>query len=76
MFIVYGKEDCTYCVQAVELLKSKGEEFLYKKLDVDYSRDELFSTLDQFGVVPRSMPQITSEQGYVGGFTELRNLLA
>lgn len=79
MYIVYGKEDCTYCVQAVELLKSKGVEFIYKKLDVDYTRDDLFRIMGKLGTTPRTMPQIVFENGlqldYVGGFLELQKFL-
>lgn len=79
MFIVYGKEDCTFCVQSVELLKSKGEVFIYKKLDVDYTREDLFHIMGKLGATPRTMPQIVSENGlqleYVGGFRELQKFL-
>lgn len=79
MFIVYGKEDCTFCVQAVELLKSKGEVFIYKKLDVDYTRDDLFHIMGKLGATPRTMPQIVLESSfqlkYVGGFRELQKFL-
>lgn len=79
MFIVYGKEDCTYCVQAVELLKSKGVGFVYKKLDVDYTRDDLFRIMGKLGATPRTMPQIVLEKDnqldYVGGFRELQKFL-
>lgn len=76
MFTVYGKEDCTYCVQAVELLKQKGEEFTYKKLDVDYSKDDLIEMVGKYGVVPRTLPQITKDGEYVGGYNELKDLLS
>ena len=75
MFTVYGKEDCTYCVQAVELLKQNGEEFTYKKLGVDYSKEALLSIIGEFGVIPRSVPQIVKDGEYVGGYDALKNLL-
>lgn len=76
MFIVYGKENCTYCVQAVELLKAKGEEFTYKKLEVDYSKDDLIEIIGKYGVVPRTLPQIAKDGEYVGGYNELKVLLS
>lgn len=75
MYIVYGKDGCSFCVQAVELLKANGKEFTYKSLDVDFTRDELFDVLGVFGVTPRSMPQVVVDGEYIGGFTELRKHL-
>lgn len=75
MYIVYGKENCSFCVQAVELLKVNNKEFTYKSLDVDFTRDELFEALSAFGVTPRSMPQVVVDEEYIGGFNELRKHL-
>lgn len=75
MYIVYGKESCSFCVQAVELLKSNNKELTYKSLDVDFTRDELFEALSAFGVTPRSMPQVVVDEEYIGGFNELRKHL-
>ena len=75
MYIVYGKGGCSFCVQAVELLKANGKEFTYKSLDVDFTRDELLEALGVFGVTPRSMPQVVVGGEYIGGFTELRKHL-
>jgi len=76
MFIVYGKDGCTYCTQATQLLQSKKQDFLYKKLEDDFSREDLIDTLKVYGVVPKTLPQITKDGAYVGGYHELRNLLS
>ena len=72
MITIYGKDDCTYCEQAVSLCKLKGVPYIYKKLGVDITRDELIDKITSYGVVPRTMPQIEDEAGYIGGFKELQ----
>lgn len=78
-FIVYGKESCPHCVNAVELLKANDIAFTYKKMEVDYTKEELLEILAPFNVIPRTVPQIVfdndGELEYIGGFTELRNTL-
>lgn len=78
-FIIYGKESCPHCVSAVELLKASGIDFTYKKMEVDYTKEELLDILAPFNVIPRTVPQIVfdndGELEYIGGFTELRNNL-
>jgi glutaredoxin 1 len=57
-FIVYGKESCPHCVSAVELLKANDIAFTYKKMEVDYTKEELLDILAPFNVIPRTVPQI------------------
>lgn len=74
MITIYGKDNCTYCDQAVNLCKQKGVEFTYKKLGVDITREELIDKIDSYGYLARTMPQIVDETGccYIGGFAELK----
>lgn len=77
MIVIYGKEDCTYCVQAVQLCESKGLDYDYKSMGKHYEREELIDKISgEFGVIPRSMPQIVQDGSYVGGFRELKEKLA
>ena len=71
MYIVYGKGNCSFCVQAMELLKVNNKEFIYKSLDIDFTRDELFEALSAFGVTPRSMPQVVVDEEYIVTRTRL-----
>jgi glutaredoxin len=71
MYIVYTKDNCTYCDQAKTLLTQKGMPFKAYKLGEDISRDELIAKIP----TARTMPQIMKEDRLVGGFMELRKEL-
>lgn len=72
MYIIYTKDNCTYCDQAKSLLESKGIPFETKKLGKDITRDELIARIPS----ARTMPQIMLGDKLIGGFNELRNALA
>ena len=74
-YVVYGKEACQSCKDAVALLTSKGREFEYKPFGKDYD-------LSKFGEVNKahkSFPMITTVSGevesYVGGLHQLQQIL-
>ena len=39
MIEIYGKPNCSYCNMAKQICESKGLDFVYKSLDVDYKQD-------------------------------------
>lgn len=56
MMIVYAKSNCPNCVQAKNILESKGVEYEYINVeDVDGAREHL----EKFGF--KSLPQIFNE---------------
>lgn len=79
-FVVYGKELCKSCSDAVALLTSKSIEFEYKSFGKDYD-------LSKFGEVSKahkSFPMITvvekydgveMHEQYVGGLYQLQQIL-
>ena len=72
MYTIYGKTACSSCIQAKQLLISKGVEYEYKLLGTDYSIQEFYE------VVPRScktFPAITIDGKYLGGLVELKEVL-
>ena len=71
MIEIYGKENCGYCNMAKQLCESKGLDFVYKSLDVDYKQDDFFEKFPP----ARTFPQITMDGEAIGGFTELRELV-
>lgn len=75
MITIYGKDNCTFCDQAVQLCNMKGVEYEYIKLGDGISQDKLIDLLTEYDVTPRTMPQILDDFGYVGGFTELKRML-
>lgn len=73
MLTVYSKDACAQCLQLESLLKMKGKTFEVKKLDKDYTRDDLAAVFEQAGLPqPRSFPMLFNGSTYVGGFNEAR----
>ena len=69
--IVWSKDNCTYCDQAIKLLEAEGIETEVKKIGQGYTLEDLLA------VVPnaRTAPQIFLNEDYVSGFTELKQKL-
>ena len=69
--VVWSKDNCTYCDQAIKLLDARGIETEVKKIGSGYTLQDLLE------VVPnaRTAPQIFLDEAYVGGFTELKTKL-
>ena len=75
MFTIYGKPDCSQCNEAKMLLYFNETEFEYLQVGIDITKQELISIMEVFGVLPRSVPQITRDGKYIGGLKELKILL-
>jgi glutaredoxin 3 len=70
MIIVYSKTVCPYCVQAKNLLKSKGIEFTEVNIETNAAgRDYLIERS------LRSVPQIFDGELHIGGFDKLQTWL-
>ena len=67
MIEIWSKPQCVFCDKAVQLCQMKELEFKKYMIDVDYSRDDL---MDKFPNA-RTFPQITMDDVYIGGYTEL-----
>lgn len=66
---VYSKDNCTFCVQAKALLRSKGVPFEEILLNDDEKRAQFYK---ECGPGVRSMPQIFVDGVRIGGFRELQ----
>jgi glutaredoxin len=66
--IVWSRNQCPYCDQAKNLLKSKGIEFEERNVSVDWTKEQLLEAVPN----ARTVPQIFLDGELVGGFTELR----
>ena len=70
--IVWSKDQCPYCVQAKQLLDSKGISYEERNISGDsWTKEQLLEAVP----TARTLPQIFLDEEYVGGFTELRNKL-
>ena len=67
MIEIWSKPQCVFCDKAVQLCQMKELEFKKYMIDVDYSREDL---MDKFPNA-RTFPQITMDNVYIGGYTEL-----
>ena len=49
MIEIYGKTQCPFCDKAKQLCEREGLDFVYKQLDTDFTREDLF---EQFPLRP------------------------
>ena len=70
--IIWSKNNCSYCDQAIALFNSKGIQFEEKKIGEGWTREQLLEAVP----TARTVPQIFLGEEYVGGFTELKQKLA
>jgi glutaredoxin 3 len=66
--VIWSKDQCTYCLQAITLLVQKGIEYEEKKIGAGYTKEDLLEAVP----TARTVPQIFLDGELVGGFTELR----
>ena len=67
MIEIYGKTQCPFCDKAKQLCEREGLDFVYKQLDKDFTREELFEVFPG----ARTFPQIRMDGENIGGYTEL-----
>jgi glutaredoxin len=70
--IIWSKDNCTYCVQAKQLLTIKGIEYEEKKIGESYTKEDLLEAVPD----AKTLPQIFLNDELVGGFTQLHARLA
>lgn len=73
MLTIYSKEDCPMCESAIRLCKMRNIEHTIKKLNHDFTQDDLLSMTQHKA---RSYPQIFQDETYVGGFVDFQKALA
>lgn len=74
MFIVYGRENCPYCVKAKNLLESKDLRYAYVYVNsgnCSFRKHMVEAVTLATGKAPETVPQIFDGDIYVGGFTDL-----
>lgn len=71
---IYGKDQCTFCDQAVALCESK--QLKYDYIDIAVGENLKFLT-ERIGARPRTVPQIFLNGTHLpGGFNGLKQELA
>ena len=64
---IYSKENCTYCVMAMNFFDSKG--ISYKVYSAD--NPDIFKEMLERNPSARSVPQIFIDDILIGGYTDL-----
>lgn len=70
-YVIYGKNNCTYCEKAKALLNQKNINFTYLVLGEHYSREDLLYMLPDAKTLPQIFVANGASSTYIGGFTEL-----
>lgn len=68
MLVIYSKDKCQQCDTAKLLCQMKGVDFEIKKLDVDYTKEDVLALVPQ----ARSFPLIFKDGEYLGGLPDLK----
>lgn len=65
--VIWGKFNCPQCDKAKALLESKGFDVVEKKLDQDFTLDEIRALIPNV----RAVPQVFIDDALVGGYPEV-----
>lgn len=71
MIEIWGKPNCGYCERAKALCESRNLNYVYKQLDVDFTRDEILSEFPE----AKTFPQIKVNGTKIGGYDKLGTYL-
>lgn len=78
-YIIFGKEDCHYCILAESLLDAKGLKSHYKDVNDKHNRELLMHLAEMVCVEVNTVPQIFVAEdykySYVGGYQDLYETL-
>lgn len=72
MIEIYGKPACPFCDMAKTLCESKGVTYTYKQLGTDFTREDLLTIFP----TARTFPQIKLDGESIGGFDNLKDMIA
>jgi glutaredoxin 3 len=71
MIEIWGKTQCPYCEQAKQFCETRQYNYVYKQLDVDFTREEVLEAFPG----ARTFPQIKVNGDIVGGFDKLASYI-
>ncbi len=72
MIEIYGKPQCPICDMDKALCENKGITYTYKQLGEDFTRDDLMVRFPN----ARTFPQIILDGEAIGGFDNLKDMIA
>lgn len=68
---IYSKNNCAYCEQAKQILRTHGKDYVEYKLDEDFTREILLSKFPE----AKTFPVIVLDGFNIGGFEQLKRHL-
>ena len=71
MIEIWGKPACPFCERAKALCENRNLKYVYKQLDVDFTREEILETFPG----ARTFPQIIVGGTKIGGYDQLGTYL-
>ena len=72
VYTVFSKNNCSYCVRAINLIRDNNLQVVVKKVD---ESDEFFAEMQKLAPTMRTMPVIMKDNQLIGGYSDLLNLL-
>jgi glutaredoxin 3 len=72
-YVIYGKDNCKYCIQSKALLTNKNLEFTYLNLGEDYTKEELLLKVPDAKTLPQIFGVSDKITTYIGGYEQLEN---
>lgn len=69
--VIWGKDNCPYCTQAVSLVESMNIKHEYRKIGDGWTREDLLESVPN----ARTVPQIIVNGTAVGGLTDFRKYI-
>ena len=67
MYTIYSKPNCSFCMQARDLLEQNNLDFEYLQLGTHYNLDVLMTLAPN----AKSFPQVFKDGVLVGGYSDL-----
>ena len=67
MIEIWGKDNCAFCSRAKSLCETRGYDFVYKQLGVDFEREDILEAFPG----ARTFPQIKVGGLVVGSYDDL-----
>ena len=71
MIEIWGKPACPYCERAKALCESRNLTYVYKQLDVDFTREDILAEFPG----AKTFPQIKVGGDRIGGYDKLGTYL-
>ena len=71
VYTVFSKNNCSYCVRAIDLIRNNNLQVVVKKID---ESEQFFAEMRKLAPKMRTMPVIMKDDQLVGGYSDLLDL--